>query len=70
MTGNKTADIVIIATIAVLIGSGYIFNLFAWGEREVGAWFPPLVIAAIASPIILIPIIRGVFQGMREARQG
>ncbi|XAM00402.1 hypothetical protein OT109_03235 [Phycisphaeraceae bacterium D3-23] len=57
----------IIALIAALIGSGYLFNWFAWGEREFGGWFPPLVIAVVASPIILIPIVRGIVQGMREA---
>jgi len=67
MTGNKKADIIIIAIIAACIGAGYLFGFYAWGEATYGGWFPPVVIAALASPIIFIPIGRGVVQGMREA---
>ncbi|MEM9414221.1 MAG: hypothetical protein AAGA29_01930 [Planctomycetota bacterium] len=66
---QKPIDFVFPILLALFVGSGYVFNLFAWCDENIGGWFVPVAITALALPIILIPVGRGVVQGMREASQ-
>ncbi|MFI4862382.1 MAG: hypothetical protein ACIAXF_17085 [Phycisphaerales bacterium JB063] len=66
---QKPIDFVFPILLALFVGSGYVFKLFAWCGENIGGWFVPTAIVALSLPMILIPIMRGVLQGMREARE-
>lgn len=66
---QKPIDFVFPILLALFVGSGYLFNLFGWCDEHIGGWFVPVAIVALALPMILIPLGRGILQGMKEARE-
>ena len=61
------------ALVILLIALGLMFltepglRAIGWCDENIGGWFVPVMIAALALPIIFIPIGRGIVQGMRES---
>lgn len=55
------------AIVAISFALGYFFKAFAWLEENIGNGAAPAAIILFALPLIAIPLIRGMFKGVREA---
>ena len=60
-------SIIAVILLGLLLLTGQMYHVYGWCEKHIGGWFVPVALGVLCLSIVVVPLGRGVLEGMKES---